>query len=109
MMTKTIHSMCGALAIILTVAFAGPSGEQMGATVSVAAQAPRAAALKGVIKSIDGSTAVIVPNDNKKVEVTFKVTSDTTRTGAVAAGDEVTVSYRFEKTERIATALTGKS
>ena len=107
-MTKTIYSMCGALAIILNVVSAGPFGDEISATVAVAAQAPRTAMLKGVIKSIGDSTAVIVPNENKKVEVTFKVTSDTTRTGAVAAGNEVTVSYHFEKAERIATALTGK-
>jgi hypothetical protein len=107
-MMKTIYSMCGGLAIILTAMSAGQFGEPVGVTVAVAAQAPRVATLKGVIKSIDDSSAVVVPNENKKVEVTFKVTSETTRTGAVAAGNEVTVSYRFDKTERIATALTGK-
>jgi len=108
-MTKTNNSMCGVLAIILTLVSAGAFGEQVGAPVALAAQAPRTAVLKGVIKSIDDSAAVIVPNENKNAEIAFKVTSDTTRTGAVGVGNEVVVSYRFEKAERIATALTGKS
>jgi len=108
-MTKTNNSMCGVLAIILTLVSAGAFGERVGAPVALSAQAPRPAVLKGVIKSIDDSAAVIVPNENKNAEIAFKVTSDTTRTGAVAVGNEVVVSYRFEKAERIATALTGKS
>jgi hypothetical protein len=107
-MTKTIHTAIGVLALILGVMVAGhPAG--FGAAGVVQAQTARVATLKGVIKSIDDASAVVVPNENKKAEVTFKVTPETTRTGAVAAGEEVTVSYRFEQTQRVATALTGKA
>jgi hypothetical protein len=103
-----IRQMCGIAALAMAMSF-GAVGGYVGVKAVAAAQAPRAAVLKGVIKSIDDSAVVVVPNENKKSELTFKITSATTRTGAVAAGDEITVSYHFEQSARVATSLAGKS
>ena len=105
---KANKLMCGVVVMVLAAGFVPNLAEYAGG-VTVAAQAPRTSLLKGVIKSIDDSAVVVVPNENKDVEVSFKISSGTTRTGAVATGDEVTVSYHFEQTQRVATALAGKA
>lgn len=71
-------------------------------------QARATATSKGVLKTIDDSSVVIVPSDNKKVEASFAVSASTTRSGALAAGDQVTVTYYFEAGKRVATAVVGK-
>jgi hypothetical protein len=107
-MTKTVKRVCGVALVVMAATFV-TAAEYAGVDqVEAAAQTKRTSSLKGVIKSIDDSAVVVVPNENKRVEVTFKVTSETTRSGAVAAGDEITVSYHFEQTQRVATALAGK-
>lgn len=65
--------------------------------------------LKGTLKSLDATSAVVVPADNKNAEITFQVTAATQKTGAVAVGDVVEVAYYFEQGRRVATALTGKA
>lgn len=109
MKTKTIKYVGGMMIIMAAVSVGTLAWSPATAVVEAAAQARRVSSLKGVIKSINDTQAVIVPNDNNKVEVTFQLTSETAKTGAVAAGDNVTVSYYFEKTQRIATALAGKA
>jgi hypothetical protein len=64
---------------------------------------------KGVIKKLDDATVVIVPEDNRNVEVPFKVTSATTKSGALTAGEAVTVTYYFEQGQRVATQLAGRA
>ena len=102
------RQMCGAVALAMAMTF-GSVGYIGVTAVQASAQAPRASLVKGVVKSIDDSALVLVPNENKKMEVTFKVTSATTKTGAVATGDEITVSYHFEQSQRVATSLAGKA
>lgn len=74
-----------------------------------AAEQARTATTKGVLKTIDSTSVVIVPSDNKKVEASFLVSESTTRSGALAAGDQVTVTYYFEAGKRVATAVAGKT
>ena len=107
-MTKTMKRACGVMLTVMATMLV-TAAEYAGEPAVQAAQARRTSALKGVIKSVTDQAVVIVPNENNKVEVTFKVTSETTRTGAVAAGDAVTVSYYFEQAQRVATAVAGKA
>jgi hypothetical protein len=65
--------------------------------------------LKGSIKSIDTASAVIVPSDNKRGEIAFRLTATTERSGSVASGDVIEVVYYFDQGQRVATALIGKT
>jgi hypothetical protein len=105
MMSRTIKQVCGIALVVLATGFVTVMEH---ASVEVqAAQARRTSQLKGVIKSVGDDAVVVVPNENKKAEITFKVTAETARTGSLEAGNPVTVNYYFEKTDRVATALTG--
>src|SRR5262245_41995877 len=71
--------------------------------------AKRTSTSKGIIKSLNDTTIVILPADNRNMEVTFKLTSATTRSGELSTGEVVTVTYYFEQGQRVATLLAGKA
>ena len=75
---------------------------------SSALQAPRVSKLKGTIKSLDATAAIVVLGDTNKSEISFQVSSATEKVGALESGASVEVSYYFSDGKRVATALTGK-
>lgn len=96
------------LTLAVAVGFSGvPAVFQPVATLE--AQTPRTAKLKGTLKSLDTSAAVITPNDNKKVEVTFELTETTERSGDLEPGAEIEVVYYVAQAKRVATQLIGKA
>ena len=74
----------------------------------VSVEARQGARMKGTLKSIDATSAVVVPSDNKKAEITFEITPTTERSGALAAGAQVEVVYVFADSKRVAKQLIGK-
>ena len=104
----TIHKLFVAvLTLAVAVGFSGvPAVLQP--VVTLEAQ-QRTAKLKGTLKSLDTSAAVITPNDNKKVEVTFELTETTERSGDLEPGAEIEVVYYVAQAKRVATQLIGKA
>lgn len=94
--------------VLAVLAAAAVTGVSVAPVAAAEAQAKSTATTKGVIKTFDDAAVVIIPSDNKKVEVTFQVSPATTKTGAVAAGDQVSISYYFEAGKRVAAAVNGK-
>jgi hypothetical protein len=96
--------------LIVTSAFAAVvSSNSVVAAAGVAQSAPVSTTMKGVIKSIDDNTNVLVPSSNKNAEVTFQLTADAKRSGELAAGGQVAVTYYYDKGQRIVTAVAGKT
>ncbi|MCC7009644.1 MAG: hypothetical protein IT184_12615 [Acidobacteria bacterium] len=109
-MKKMVNVAGGVLvALVAATAMAGPVSPMVATLEARGQEARRTSTLRGTIKSVDDATAVIVPAENKKTEVPFKLTPGTAKTGACGAGDTVTVSYYFEQGQRVATALAGKT
>jgi hypothetical protein len=79
------------------------------AAAGVVQNAPVTTTLKGTIKTIDQSSVVLVPSGSKSGEVTFQLTPSVKRSGDLAAGGAVTVTYYYEKGQRVVTALAGKA
>lgn len=95
---------------ILTVALAltlGAGYTSQFAAVS-AQSAPASATRKGVIKKIDDATIVMTPSDDKKKEVTYTLAPSAKRTGQCDVGDDVVISYHYEKGRAVVTAVAGK-
>jgi len=63
---------------------------------------------KGSLKSIDQTKLVLVPDDNKKVEVTLDLGPDTRRSGTLTPGSPVVVRYYFQHGQRVVTEVVGK-
>ncbi len=74
-----------------------------------AQSSPATTTMKGVIKTINETSIVVVPATNKKAEVTFDLTSSSKREGALTAGDPVAITYYYENGKRVVTDLAGKS
>jgi hypothetical protein len=70
--------------------------------------APMNATRKGVIKKIDDATVVLTPSDDKKREATYTLAPAATRTGQCDVGDDVVITYHYEKGQPIVTAVAGK-
>jgi hypothetical protein len=103
-MKPNAHIVTFALALTL----AGASAPRI-VNASAEQSAPASATRKGVIKKIDDSTLVITPSDDKKREATYVLTSSTTRTGQCGVGDDVVISYHYEKGKPVVTAVAGKA
>ena len=82
-------------------------------STSTAAPAKPAAAashsVKGVVKSMDASSMVITKSGKAGGDMTFTVNADTKKDGAPAVGSNVSVRYRTEGTNNIATAVTASA
>jgi hypothetical protein len=92
----------------LTFPFAGfaatPSQTQAKSTSTHAQGASHA--MTGVVKSINDTTLVITRSGKQTGEMTFEVDAKTHREGTVAVGAPVSVRYREEGKNHIATAIT---
>jgi len=102
-----LKMVCSAVVVSMLAVGAGFAGS---VRVQAAAmqKAPVTTTLKGVIKTIDDKSVVIVPASNKKSEVEFDLTSSAKRTGALAAGTSVEVSYYYDSGKRVVTSVSGK-
>jgi hypothetical protein len=69
---------------------------------------PVTGTLKGTIKSINDNQLVLTPSNKKNGEISFDLTASVTRTGSLAPGEAVSVSYYFSNGKRVATAIAGK-
>ena len=98
-----------ALVLASSVAGFAQSGSTAVAQSRQVQSAPVSATLKGVIKKIDDASIVLTPSNNKNGEVTFQLTAAAKRTGAIATGDSVSVTYHFENGSRVVTSVTGKA
>jgi hypothetical protein len=76
---------------------------------SAAQTVPASATRKGVIKKIDDTTIVLTPSDDKKKEVTYPLAPSAKRTGQCEVGDDVVISYHYEKGRAVVTAVAGKT
>lgn len=94
---------------VLVITLALALGGQSSSTILSAAQtSPATATRKGVIKKVDDTTLVLQPADAKNTQATYSLSADTKRTGNLAVGDEVVISYHYEHGKVIVTAVTGK-
>jgi len=80
-----------------------------GIAAAAAQSATATATSKGVIKKIDDATIVLTPSDDKKREATYALAPSAKRTGQCDVGDDVVISYHYEKGRAVVTAVTGKS
>lgn len=97
---------CGIIVMTLLVAFGGSYTTTI---VGAAQSAPATATRKGIVKKVDDTTIVLVPADAKKTEATYPLSAETKRIGTVAVGDEVVVTYHYERGKVIVTAVAGKA
>ena len=97
--------MVGAIGIMPFAASAAAAGTPQTQSKGKAAKATAAGhATRGVVKSIDDSTMVIVRTGHRG-EMTFAL-SPTIHHETIAAGTAVSVRYREEGTKHVATAIT---
>jgi hypothetical protein len=68
--------------------------------------APATNAVRGVVKSVDPASLVIVRSRKKPSDMIFVLTPSTWRAGTVVAGATVSVRYRTEDKVLVATAVT---
>jgi hypothetical protein len=99
-MKATYRAIAVALALVL--------GGSVTSTIVSAQTAQVSATRKGVVKKIDDTTLVFAPVDAKKTEVTYALSAETKRTGTVAVGDEVAISYHYEHGKVVVTQVAGK-
>jgi hypothetical protein len=78
------------------------------AAAAAAQTAPVSATRKGVVKKIDDTTIVMTPADDKKTQVTYALSPATKRTGQIAAGEEVVISYHYEQGKVVVSEVSGK-
>src|SRR5262245_2365261 len=112
MMTNRMKSAGAFVLALATVSSMTVFAHPVAARVADSARqdpAKKTSTSKGIIKSLNDSAIVILPADDRNMEVTFRVTSATTRTGELSTGEIVTVTYYFEQGQRVATVLTGKA
>jgi hypothetical protein len=96
------------IALTMMMALGGGYAGQL-VHASAAQSAPATATRKGQIKKIDDSTLVMIPSDAKKTEATYALSADTKKTGSLAVGDEVEISYHYERGKVVVTAVMGKT
>ncbi|HEY7473567.1 MAG TPA: hypothetical protein VH679_01040 [Vicinamibacterales bacterium] len=68
--------------------------------------APPTHAVRGVVKSIEPASLVIVRSRRKPSDMIFVLTSSTLRAGTIVAGATVSVRYRTDDKVLVATAVT---
>jgi hypothetical protein len=61
------------------------------------------------VKKADDTPLVMTPADAKKTEATYTLSAETKRSGPLAVGDEVVISYHYEQGKLIVTEVTKKS
>ena len=103
----TFTNVTAAMVLAMTLV-AVPTAMAISPDSSSALQAPRVSKLKGTMKSLDATAAIVVLGDTNKSEISFQVSSATEKVGALENGASVEVSYYFSDGRRVATALTGK-
>ena len=103
----------GALALVPPLAFAqAKTSPKTPAKMAMAPAKPAAThATNGIVKSSDAASLVITKTAKDMKTTTFTVNAATVTKGTIAPGARVSVRYRTEGTENIATAVTvaGKS
>jgi len=62
-------------------------------------------ATRGVVKSVEGDTIVITRSDASQMEMTFMMNPSTHKEGTLSVGQTVSVRYREEGKNNIATAI----
>ena len=104
---KTI-AFVGALALVPAFAFAQAKTAPKAAAKTATAPAKPAAthATNGVVKSSDATSLVITGTGKNAKTTSFTVNAATVTKGTIAPGARVSVRYRTEGTENIATAVT---
>lgn len=73
---------------------------------------PAAAAshsVKGTVKSMDASSLVITKSGKAGGDMTFTLNADTKKDGSPAVGSPVSVRYRSEGSNNVATAVTAQA
>lgn len=105
---KTI-AFVGAIALVPAFAFAQAKTSPKTAAKTAAMAPAKAAAThatNGVVKSSDAASLVITKSAKDMKTTTFTVNAATVTKGTIAPGAHVSVRYRTEGTENIATAVT---
>jgi hypothetical protein len=103
-MTTHTRNVTFALALAL-----GAGSMPYAVSAQTAQTAPASATRKGVIKKIDDTTIVLTPSDDKKREATYALSPSAKRTGQCGVGDDVVVSYHYEKGRPVVTLVSGKT
>jgi hypothetical protein len=105
--TLTAFMLAGALAAS-PAAFAASPGQSTGAHAAKATSTTKAAshAVRGVVKSVDTSSLVIVRTGKKAGDLSFVLNPSTVQEGTPAIGSTVSVRYRTEGKTLVATAVT---
>jgi hypothetical protein len=83
-----------------------------GAPTAAPAKPAAAAAshsVKGTVKSIDASSLVITKSGKAGGDMTFTLNADTKKDGSPAVGSPVSVRYRSEGSNNVATAVTAQA
>jgi len=105
---KTI-AFVGALALIPALSLAQTKPAPKAATKAAATAPAKPAAThatNGIVKSSDATSLVITKSAKDMKTTTFTVNAATVTKGTIAPGARVSVRYRTEGTENIATAVT---
>jgi hypothetical protein len=106
--SKTL-AFVGALALVPALALAqAKTTPAKKAATTATAPAKKAAthATNGIVKSSDATSLVITKSAKDAKTTSFTVNSATVTKGTIAPGARVSVRYRTEGTENIATAVT---
>ena len=107
-MKRVCNAAMFAMVFASSVAGFAQSGSTNVQQTRVAQSAPATTTMKGVIKTINETSIVLTPSSNKNAEVTFQLTATARRTGTLAAGENVSVTYYYENGARVVTTLIGK-
>lgn len=108
----TTFALIAALAVAGAALAATPQATtKKGATAATPAKPAAAAShsVKGTVKSIDASTLVITKSGKAGGDMTFTLNADTKRDGSPAVGSPVSVRYRSEGSNNVATAVTAQA
>jgi hypothetical protein len=97
------------LGILLTVPARGfvstRWSDPQSATTQVATALVATHATKGIVKSVDATSLVIIRSVMKRKDMAFVLNPATQREGHVAVGSMVEVRYRSEESQQVATAI----
>lgn len=93
----------GALAMSASAFAAAPQATKAAPAKKAATTQTASHSVKGVVKSVDGSSLVITRG---KKDMSFVLDSATVKEGTPAAGSDVSVRYRTEGKTMVATAVT---
>jgi len=107
-MKKTMMSVFTGVVFAIVTTSAMPGFAQSAKPVegnAPARTAPVSTTLKGTIKTIN-DTSIVVTTPEKK-DASFQLTSSVKRTGTLATGSQVVVTYYFDNGQHVVTALTG--